>query len=67
MSDNEGEPERDEASVMAELEFDMKLAAQELRFEQAAKLRDRIRSLKGAPAGPPKSYTKRTVRRHKRR
>jgi len=63
----EGEPDRDVASVVAELEFDMKLAAQDLRFEQAAELRDRIRSLKGAPAGPPKSYTKRTVRRHKRR
>jgi excinuclease ABC subunit B len=60
----EGEPGRDLGDVVAELEYDMKLAAQELRFEEAAKLRDRIRNLQGAPTGPPKSYTKRTVRRH---
>ncbi len=60
----EGEPGRDAAEVIAELEFDMKLAAQELRFEEAAKLRDRIKSLQGAPAGPPKAYTKRAVRKH---
>ncbi len=63
----EGEPGQDVAEVVAELEFDMKLAAQELRFEEAAKLRDRIKSLQGATPGPPKSYTKRTVRRRKRR
>ena len=63
----EGEPGRDAADVIGELEFDMKLAAQELRFEEAARIRDRIRTLQGAPAGPPKSYTKRTVRRHKKR
>ena len=60
----EGEPGRDLGDVVAELEYDMKLAAQELRFEEAAKIRDRIRGLHGAPAGPPKTYTKRTVRRH---
>ncbi len=63
----EGEPGRNVAEVVAELEFDMKLAAQELRFEEAAKLRDRIKSLQGTTPGPPKSYTKRTVRRRKRR
>jgi excinuclease ABC subunit B len=63
----EGDPGRNVADLAAELEFDMKLAAQELRFEEAAKLRDRIKSLQGAPATPPKSYAKRTVRRRKRR
>jgi excinuclease ABC subunit B len=63
----EGDPGRNVADLVAELEFDMKLAAQELRFEEAAKLRDRIKSLQGAPATPPKSYDKRTVRRRKRR
>jgi len=63
----EGDPSRNVADLVAELEFDMKLAAQELRFEEAAKLRDRIKSLQGAPADSPKSYTKRNVRRRKRR
>ncbi|MBN1459751.1 MAG: excinuclease ABC subunit UvrB [Armatimonadetes bacterium] len=63
----DGEPSRNVADLVAELEFDMKLAAQELRFEEAAKLRDRIKSLQGAPADPPKPYTKRSVRRRKRR
>ncbi len=63
----EGEPGRDILDVIAELEFDMKLAAQDLRFEEAAKLRDRIRSLQGAAPPAPKTYAKRTVRRRKRR
>jgi len=63
----EGDPGRDLADVISELEFDMKLAAQELRFEEAAKIRDRIKSLQGSPAGPPKSYAKRTVRKRGKR
>jgi excinuclease ABC subunit B len=63
----EGEPGREMADVVAELEYDMRLAAQELRFEEAAKIRDRIRSLHGAPAGPPKTHTKRTVRKRGKR
>jgi excinuclease ABC subunit B len=63
----EGEPGQDMSNVIAELEFDMGLAAQELRFEEAAKLRDHIRSLQGAAPSVPKSYTKRAVRRRKRR
>jgi excinuclease ABC subunit B len=63
----EGEPGREMADVVAELEYDMRLAAQELRFEEAAKIRDRIRGLHGAPAGPPKAYTKRTVRKRGKR
>ncbi len=63
----EGEPGRDPSEVIAELEFDMKLAAQELRFEEAAKLRDRIKSLQGAAPAAPKTSTKRTIRRRRRR
>jgi len=64
---SEGEPGVDPSDIVAELEHDMRLAAQELRFEEAAKLRDRIRSIQGAPAPPPKSYTKRTVRKRGKR
>jgi len=60
----EGDPSQSADELAAALEYDMKLAAQELRFEEAAQIRDRIRALHGAPPGPPKAYTKRVVRRH---
>jgi excinuclease ABC subunit B len=60
----EGEPGENVDELVAELERDMRLAAQELRFEEAAKLRDRMRGIQGAPPGPPKAYAKRVVRRH---
>ncbi|MFB3880025.1 MAG: excinuclease ABC subunit UvrB [Armatimonadota bacterium] len=63
----EGDPSQSADELAAALEYDMKLAAQELRFEEAAKIRDRIRALHGAPAGPPKAYTKRVVRRKRKR
>jgi len=46
----EGPPEEQLPAVIAELEHDMRLAAQELRFEEAARIRDRIRSLQGGVA-----------------
>ena len=62
-----GEPGQNVDDLVAELEHDMRLAAQELRFEEAAKLRDRIRSLQGTEPGPPKTYAKRPIRRHGKR
>ncbi len=53
--------------VIAELEHDMKLAAQELRFEEAAKIRDRIRSLQGGAADAVKPQSRRSPRRRRRR
>jgi excinuclease ABC subunit B len=61
-SAGEGYPEEQLPNLLAELEYDMKLAAQELRFEEAAKIRDRIRSLKGSAVVPPKSAVKRKRR-----
>jgi excinuclease ABC subunit B len=63
----EGEPGENADELVAELERDMRLAAQELRFEEAAKLRDRIRALHGTAPGPPKAYAKRTVRKRGKR
>jgi len=37
---------RDRDAILAELERDMRLAAQELRFEEAARLRDHIQTLR---------------------
>jgi len=45
----------------------MKLAAQELRFEEAAKIRDRIRSLQGGAADAVKPQSRRSPRRRRRR
>jgi len=50
----DGVPGKELPEVIAELEYDMRLAAQELRFEEAAKLRDRIRALQGGVAEPVK-------------
>ena len=47
-------PDQDIPSLVAELEYDMKLAARELRFEEAAKIRDRIKTLQGSAAPPAK-------------
>jgi len=62
-------PEKDLPSLLAELEYDMKLAAQELRFEDAAKMRDRIRGLSGGtgaptPAKPVRGNRHKGRRRH---
>ena len=43
----EGVPEAQLPNLIAELEHDMRLAAQELRFEEAAAIRDRLRALQG--------------------
>jgi len=51
-SAGEGYPEEQLPNLLAELEYDMKLAAQELRFEDAAKIRDRMRTLQGKAVGP---------------
>jgi excinuclease ABC subunit B len=53
--------------VLEELQRDMKLAARELRFEEAAKLRDRLQSLQGEDGPPTKTYAKQHSRRRKRR
>lgn len=63
----EGDPGRNREEAIAELEYDMRLAAQELRFEEAARLRDQIRTLHGAPPGPPKALTKRVIRKRSKR
>ena len=51
--------------LLEDLERDMRLAAQELRFEEAAKLRDRIRALTGGAVGIPKAP--RRAKSHRRR
>jgi excinuclease ABC subunit B len=64
----EGTPGLSAEELVAELERDMKLAARELRFEEAAKLRDRIRTLQGDKPVPPKaSYTPQKGRRRRGR
>jgi excinuclease ABC subunit B len=67
-SAGEGYPEEQLPNLLAELEYDMKLAAQELRFEDAAKIRDRMRSLGGgtappAPARPVRGSSRKPRRR----
>ncbi len=57
---------KDRDSILAELERDMRLAAQELRFEEAARLRDHIRALQG-DAGEPAKPRHRRARAAKRR
>jgi excinuclease ABC subunit B len=54
----DGLPGMSAQEIVAELERDMKLAARELRFEEAAKLRDRIRALQGESLRPAKTYAK---------
>ena len=61
-----GEPGRDPAEIVAELEHDMRLAAQELRFEEAAEIRDRIRALQGEPPEPAKGRSRSGPGRRKR-
>jgi excinuclease ABC subunit B len=58
-----GEPGKDLPGVLAELEHDMRLAAQELRFEEAAEIRDRIRALQGEAVAPSRSKSPRGRRR----
>jgi excinuclease ABC subunit B len=60
-------PGRDRDSILAELEYDMRLAARELRFEEAAKLRDRIRSLGGEVGTPQRSARPARPSRRRRR
>jgi excinuclease ABC subunit B len=52
--------------VLDELERDMRLAAQELRFEEAAELRDRIHALTGGIVGTPKARRRAKSRKHRR-
>jgi excinuclease ABC subunit B len=66
-SAGEGYPEEHLPNLLAELEYDMKLAAQELRFEDAAKIRDRIRSLGGGTAAPAPAKPARNSNRKSRR
>ncbi len=66
-SAGDGLPEDQLPNVIAELEHDMRLAAQELRFEEAAKLRDRIRGLQQAPGRPLASPAKRRTPKRRRR
>jgi excinuclease ABC subunit B len=62
----EGPPEEQLPAVIAELEHDMRLAAQELRFEEAARIRDRIRSLQGGVAEPVRPRRRPSRRRRGR-
>ena len=62
----DGVPGGDLESVVAELEHDMRLAAQELEFERAAEIRDRIRGLRGGAEEPAKAH-RRPPRAGKRR
>jgi len=62
----EGPPEEQLPAVIAELEHDMQLAAQELRFEEAARIRDRLRSLQGGVAEPVRPRRRPSRRRRGR-
>ncbi len=66
-SAGEGPPEEQLPNLLAELEHDMRLAAQELRFEEAAQLRDRIRALGGQVAAARPVGGPRRMGRGKRR
>ncbi len=52
--------------VIAELEYDMRLAAQELRFDEAAKIRDHIRSLQGDVSEPVRPRGRRQARKRRK-
>jgi excinuclease ABC subunit B len=60
----EGDPKQLERTI-EELRSDMLLAAEQLDFERAAELRDRIQKLQGKPAEPPsaREQRKRPARR----
>ncbi len=62
----DGLPQEQIADLVAQVEYDMRLAAQELRFEEAAKLRDRLRALQGEPEGELKPRPK-SARGNRRR
>ncbi len=62
----DGPPGKQLPDVIAELEYDMRLAAQELRFEEAAKIRDRIRSLQGEAGEAVKPRNRRPSRKRRR-
>ncbi|MCJ7822399.1 MAG: excinuclease ABC subunit UvrB [Armatimonadetes bacterium] len=62
----DGPPEEQLPAVLAELEHDMQLAAQELRFEEAARIRDRMRSLQGGVAEPVRPHRRPPRRRRGR-
>ncbi|UCH32929.1 MAG: excinuclease ABC subunit UvrB [Armatimonadota bacterium] len=47
----EGRPEEQLPHIIADLEEEMRAAAQELRFEDAAQIRDQIAALQGKPRG----------------
>ncbi len=59
-------PDLSKDELVAELELDMKLAARELRFEDAAQLRDQLRTLQGSPAVTPKQHPKAKSKRKRR-
>ena len=63
----EGLPKDTLDEIVAELERDMRVAARDLRFEDAAKLRDRLRALQGEAPSPPKPYARMHAKRKKRR
>ena len=47
----DGRPEEQAPHIIADLEEQMRIAAQELRFEDAARIRDQIAALQGSPRG----------------
>ena len=47
----DGRPEEQAPHIIADLEEEMRIAAQELRFEDAARIRDQIAALQGKPRG----------------
>jgi excinuclease ABC subunit B len=61
----EGVPERELPNLIAELEHDMRLAARELRFEEAARIRDRLRAIQGEAEAPAKTRGRRSSRRRR--
>ena len=63
----EGLPQDQVADQIAQVEYDMRLAAQDLRFEEAARLRDRLRVLQGEPEGELKRPGKSTRGNRRRR
>ena len=62
----DGLPQEQVADLVAQVEYDMRLAAQELRGEDAAKLRDRLRALQGELEGELKPGPK-SARGNRRR
>jgi len=60
-----GDMEKEKPRIIAELEQEMRKAAAELRFEDAARLRDEIALLRGKPPEPKAAWVK--GKRHKLR